>query len=92
MGVATGLFNASYSSIGQLLQTTVARGDGAVTVGHAHHGFDKVTFFITHGVIHRAIGGPGFALSDVGTSAIAGAGGNGDDLVAHGVGLFLWVV
>jgi hypothetical protein len=28
-------------------------------------------------------------LGDVGTSAIAGAGGgNGDDLIAHGVGLF----
>ncbi|MEY3428329.1 MAG: hypothetical protein RIS60_1681 [Pseudomonadota bacterium] len=56
LSVATGFFNASHCSIGQFLQATVARGNGAVTVGHAHHGFDKITFFIAHGVVHRAVG------------------------------------
>ena len=58
LSVAAGCFNARHCGVGQFLQTTVARGDGAVTVGHAHHGFDKITLFVTHGVVHRAIGRP----------------------------------
>ena len=82
LGVATGGFDALNGGIGQLLQAAVARGDGAVPVGHAHHGFDEIALFIAHGVVHRPVGGAGFALGDVGAAAVDG--GDRDDFVAHG--------
>jgi len=42
--------------LSQLLQTTVARRYGRVTIGHAHHRFGEVPILITHGVIHGAVG------------------------------------
>ena len=56
--IAACFFNARHSRIGQFLQATVARGDGAVTVGHADHGLYKITFFIAHGIVHGAVGRP----------------------------------
>ena len=82
LGVATGGFDALNGGIGQFLQTAVARGDGAVTVGHAHHGFDEIALFIAHGVVHRPVGGARLALGDVGAAAVDG--GDRDDFVAHG--------
>jgi len=64
------------------LQTAVARRDGGVTVGHAHHGFDKVALLVAHGVIHGSVGGAGFAFGDVGRAAVDfdGGGGHGSSL------------
>ncbi len=80
--VATGLFNARHRRVGQLLQAAVARCDGAVSVGHAHHGFDKVALLVAHGVIHGTVGRARFALGDVGRAAVDfdGSGGHGVSL------------
>jgi len=95
LSIATSLFNALNRSIGQFLQATVARRDGAVTIGHTHHGFHKITFFIPHGVVHRAVWRPGLALSDIGTAAVARSGRvNRDDFVSHVVTLWraYWIL
>ena len=65
LGVAAGFFNAFDRCIGEFLQAAVARGDSAVAVGHAYHGFFKVTFLVSHGVVHRAVRCARFTFGDV---------------------------
>ena len=88
--IATRLFNAFDGRVGQLLQSAVARGDGAVAIGHAHHGLDEISLLIAHGVVHRAVGRTGLALRDVGAAAVDGLDRD-DFAVGHGGGSW-WVV
>ena len=65
LGITTRFFNTFDSCIREFLQAAVARGDGAVAVGNAHHGFFKVAFLVAHGVVHRAVGCPRFTFGDI---------------------------
>src|SRR5690606_22161023 len=67
----------------QLLQAAVARRDGAVAVGHTHHGLAEIGFLVAHAVVHGAVGGARFALGDV----VTAKGNHALGTVGHGVSL-----
>ena len=72
LGIASGFQNSGNGRIRQFLQSRIARCDRAVTIGHTHHGFAKVTIFVAHAVVHGPVGRAGLAFGDVGGAELAG--------------------
>src|SRR5690606_11992046 len=56
--VATGFTYGCLGGIGQFLQATIARSNGAMAVRYAHHRLGEIRVGVAQGVVHGTVGSP----------------------------------